>query len=237
MSVVFREKPESIKSSLIDKYIKNLGRLVKETDDGTLNDDKSSRLNDRLDEIYDKLIEEKDPDIMYDRESGEYTIKGDNIKRYVIEILGDNYFRNNNLWDKLFDTILPNIEDFATTKEIAACYKIFEKLDKRHTKFVTSTFDKAEAATFERHGFIVRSEKVIIDSGFTAGNEVVIEIERHGKWEMVSQTDDERGWSLGGAATIFDNKNEAKNSDLAKDLQKAGYSVGNGNMRFTSYKD
>ena len=77
----------------------------------------------------------------------------------------------------------------------------------------------------------------LIKSNITAGDEVVIEIERHGKWEIVAQSDDERGWTLKGdsAPAIFDNKNEAKTSQLAKDLERAGYSPNKGNMRFKKY--
>lgn len=234
-SVRFFEKPEIIESSLIDKYIKQVGRLVKETDEGTINDDKSSRLNDRIDNIYDKLIDEKDPDIMYDRTEGQYTIKGQDVKRYVIEQLGDNYFEKNKSWDLLFDTILPNIQDFATTKEIAACYEVYEDCGNGKLKFISNTLDKNEALVFKNNGFVIKSSKIIVNSALTAGDEVVIEIERHGKWEMVSQTNDERGWSLNGDVAIFDTKDDAKKSKLAKDLEKAGYSPNRGNMRYKKY--
>ena len=77
----------------------------------------------------------------------------------------------------------------------------------------------------------------LIKSNITSGDEVVIEIERHGKWEIVAQSDDERGWTLKGDATpaIFDNKADAKNSQLAKDLARDGYSPNQGNMRFKKY--
>ena len=77
----------------------------------------------------------------------------------------------------------------------------------------------------------------LIKSNITSGEEVVIEIERHGKWEIVAQSDDERGWTLKGDAVpaIFDNKAEAKSSQLAKDLERDGYSPNQGNMRFKKY--
>lgn len=236
-SVRLYERPEVIESSLIDKYIKKSGELVKETSGEEPDDERAIRLSDSLDNLYYKLVDEKDPAIMYDNVEGEYTINGESVKRYIIKILGEDYFKKNRQWDLLFDTILPNIMDFATTKQIAANYEIYQDLGRNRLKLVTNTMKKDEALTFKEHGFIVKCCKVIIDSGFTAGDEVVIEIERHGKWEIVSQSDDERGWTLDNtaSATIFDNKEEAKNSQLVKDLARAGYSPNQGNMRYKKY--
>ena len=236
-SVRLYERPEPIQSSLIDKYIKKSGELVKETQGAEPNDEKAIRLSDSLDNLYYKLVDNKDPGIMYDNVEGEYTINGEDVKRYVINLLGEDYFDKNRLWDLLFDGILPNIRDFATTKEIAANYEIYQDLGRNRLKLVTNTMKKEEALTFKEHGFIVKCCKVIIDSGFTAGDEVVIEIERHGKWEIVAQSDDERGWTLSGdaGATIFDNREQARNSKLAQDLARAGYSPNMGNMRYTRY--
>ena len=161
-SVRFMEKPKPIESALIDKYIQALGRLTKETSENTINDDKSSRLNDKLDNLYEKLIDDKDSKILYDEELGTYTIDGEDVKRYIIELLGDNYFKDNLNWDTLFDNILPNMRDFAdNTRKIAACYDVYQNLGNKQ-KFISSTFDKNEAKTFRNHGFIVKSSKKII---------------------------------------------------------------------------
>lgn len=233
-SVRVFEKPQPIESALIDKYIQAQGRLIKETSNGEINDDKSARLNDKLDNLYEQLIDDKDSKILYDNELGTYTIDGEDVKRYVIELLGDNFFTDNADWDTMFDSILPNMRDFAdNTREIAACYDIYQDLG-NYQKLISSTFDKNEAKTFKAHGFIVKSSKKII-SRFGAGKECIIEIDRHknNDWEMVSESDDDRGWTIMGTATIFDNKDDAKNSDLMKALERSGYSVNKGNLKIS----
>lgn len=75
----------------------------------------------------------------------------------------------------------------------------------------------------------------LITSRFGAGKECIIEIDRHkdNNWEMVAEADDERGWTLMGRAKVFADKNEAKNSQLMKDLERAGYSVNKGNLKIS----
>ena len=75
----------------------------------------------------------------------------------------------------------------------------------------------------------------LIKSRFGAGSECVIEIDRHknNNWEMVAESDDERGWTLKGTAKLFADKNEAKNSDLMKALERSGYSVNKGNLKIS----
>lgn len=88
--------------------------------------------------------------------------------------------------------------------------------------------------TFKNHGFLVKANKEIV-SRFGAGSECIIEIDRHknNKWEMVAESDDERGWTLNGTAKMFADKNEAKNSELMKALERSGYSVNKGNLKIS----
>ena len=100
------------------------------------------------------------------------------------------------------DSILPNIRDFATTKQIAACYEVYKDLGKGNFEFVTSTLNKVEADSFKNNGFMVKSSKVIV-SNIGVDNETVIEIYKDGRWEMVSLDNTPEGWSTNKQAKIF----------------------------------
>ena len=82
------------------------------------------------------------------------------------------------------------------------------------------------------HGKGKKKGKKTIESRFSYGDETSIEIEHNGKWEIVKETNDERGWSLGAPAKVFDTMKDAENSDLVKKLAESGYSEAEGNLRF-----
>lgn len=70
---------------------------------------------------------------------------------------------------------------------------------------------------------------------FEQGKECVVEINKNGKWEMVSLDNTPEGWSTKKAAKIFPDENTARKSALIKRLASAGYSEGEGNLRISEH--
>ena len=236
-SVRFFEKPEIniVKSSLIDKYIQKSAKLVKDVnEEEEMPKEENEKRTDEVEKLGLELMDKKDDSLIFDEDSGKYTINGDDVKRYVIDLLGEDYFSDNRCWDYLFDSILPQLRDYATNEKVVrSCYEIYEKRGNMY-KLISNTYDKEEALTFKNHGFLVKANREIV-SRFGAGKECIIEIDRHkdNNWEMVAEADDERGWTIMGTATIFEDKNAAKNSDLMKALERSGYSVNKGNLKIS----
>ena len=98
-------------------------------------------------------------------------------------------------------------------------------------KFSVTFYDKEDYA--DAYTNVIENGLVLSRMG--ADEECVIEIDRHkdNNWEMVAETNDERGWTLNGQAAIFKNKSEAKSSKLMKDLNNSGYSVEKGNLKIS----
>lgn len=98
-------------------------------------------------------------------------------------------------------------------------------------KFSVTFYDKEDYA--DAYTNVIENGLVLSRMG--AGEECVIEIDRHkdNDWEMVAETNNERGWTLNGQAAIFRNKNEAKSSKLMKDLNNSGYAIEKGNLKIS----
>ncbi len=164
-SVRFYENPEQniVKSSLIDKYIQKSAKLVKDVnEEEEMSKEENERRTDEVEKLGLELMDKKDDSLVYDEDSGKYTINGDDIKGYIIDLLGDNYFDDNRCWDYLFDSILPELRDYATNERVVrSCYEIYEKRGSM-LKLVSNTFDKEEALSFKNHGFFVKANKEIV---------------------------------------------------------------------------
>ena len=98
-------------------------------------------------------------------------------------------------------------------------------------KFSVTFYDKEDYA--DAYTNVIENGLVLSRMG--AGEECVIEIDRHkdNDWEMVAETNNERGWTLNGQAAIFKNKSEAKSSKLMKDLNNSGYAIEKGNLKIS----
>lgn len=238
-SVRFYENPEQniVKSSLIDKYIQKSAKLVKDVnEEEEMSKEENDRRTDEVEKLGLELMDKKDDSLIYDEDSGKYTINGDDVKNYIIDLLGDNYFDDNRCWDYLFDSILPELRDYATNEKVVrSCYEIYEKRGSM-LKLISNTFDKEEALVFKNHGFLVKANKEIF-SNIGAGTETVIEIQKNGRWELVSLDNTPEGWSTDKQAKIFPSEEKARSSSLLKRLADAGYSEENGNLRISQYND
>lgn len=95
-------------------------------------------------------------------------------------------------------------------------------------------FDKDNIFAMYGIGEGVESSRKAVKSRFSYGDETSIEIERNGKWRIVGESNDERGWSLNPPAKVFDTEKAARASDLVKRLAKSGYTESNGNLRFAN---
>jgi hypothetical protein len=89
-----------------------------------------------------------------------------------------------------------------------------------------------ESQSYLLESALIKSSSAFVDDEQSENPECIISINVDGKWEPVGIDNSAQGWNTSGKYKVFKSEDAARHSGLVKRLDNAGYSEGNGNLRF-----
>ena len=128
------------------------------------------------------------------------------------------------------------VEDgFAEEGDIVSLDELLDIVEGNQSEFTIrddngNVIDESQSYLLE--SALIKSSSAFVDDEQSDNPECIISINVDGKWEPVGIDNSAQGWNTSGKYKVFKSEDAARHSGLVKRLDNAGYSEGNGNLRF-----